>query len=77
MLTVAKKPEKSVKFGERLRELRTTAGLTLAALGELSGVHFQAIAKLERGVGEPTWRTVQKLAEALNVSTDVFKDVDE
>jgi transcriptional regulator with XRE-family HTH domain len=37
-------------FGERLRELRTAAGLTQEALAERSGISVNAIAALENGL---------------------------
>jgi transcriptional regulator with XRE-family HTH domain len=60
-------------FGARLRSLREARGLTLAQLSEASGVHLQAIAKLERAANEPTWPTVLKLAKALGVETNEFE----
>ena len=33
---------------------------------------YQAVAKIERGVVEPTWPTVLQLAEALGVTPDSF-----
>ena len=59
-------------FGKRLRELRTAAELTQEALGAKAGMRYQAIAKLERGTGEPTWPTVLKLAAALGVEPNDF-----
>jgi transcriptional regulator with XRE-family HTH domain len=59
-------------FGRRLRELRAAAGLTLARLAERSGLHPQAIVKLERAEREPAWSTVIALAEALGVGCQAF-----
>jgi len=70
---MGKKRERiSTGFGERLRAIREKKGLTLAAVGEAAGLHFQAIARLERGEVEPTWPTVLKLAEALKVPVGKF-----
>lgn len=73
MVAVAEKKETS-GFGRRLRELRDAAELSQAQLGERAGMAYQAIARLERGDREPTWPTVLKLAEALGVPTDEFRD---
>jgi len=35
-----------------------------------------ALTKLEQGVTTPGWETLLKLAEALGVSLDAFKDID-
>jgi transcriptional regulator with XRE-family HTH domain len=63
-------------FAARLRELRDAAKLTQHELSERTGLHRQAIAKLETGVTRPTWDTVQVLAAALGVSCEAFRTVD-
>jgi len=60
-------------FGERLRELRDRAGLTQTQLAEKANMHRQGIAKLEMGEREPTWATVQALADALGISCEDFR----
>lgn len=62
----------SSTFGQRLKELRTEAGLTQYALAKSSGVTAQNIANIEKGISEPTWPTVLKLARALDVSVEEF-----
>ncbi len=75
MVTVAKgKPKPKTKFGQRLRELREAEGLSAAQLGERADMAPQTIAKYERGASEPMWAIVQRLASALGVSTDAFRD---
>src|SRR5262245_43115814 len=59
-------------FGERLRELRESEGWTQAALAERAGLNRFAVAKLEQGLREPTWGTVQKLARAFGVDCTAF-----
>jgi DNA-binding Xre family transcriptional regulator len=53
--------------GQRLRELRVERALSLRALGERSGVAFDAINKLENGKRPARLATIRKLAEALSV----------
>ena len=53
--------------GQRLRELRVERALSLRALGERSGVAFDAINKLENGKRPARLATIRKLAEALGV----------
>jgi transcriptional regulator with XRE-family HTH domain len=60
-------------FGRRLRELREAADLTQHELAERSGLHRQAIVKLERGEREPAWSTLRALTRALNVSCAAFE----
>lgn len=48
------------RFGERVRELRTAAGLSEDELGARSETVSSAISKIERGRGEPRlWQIVQ------------------
>ncbi len=53
--------------GERLRQLRVQKALSLRALGEITGVAFDTISKLENGHRPARLVTVRKLAEALGV----------
>lgn len=66
-----------VSFGSRLKALRAKAGLSQEKLAELSGLHRQAIAKLESGTHEPSWGTVRALADALGVKCDAFTEDEE
>jgi transcriptional regulator with XRE-family HTH domain len=59
-------------FAGRLRELRESAGLTQVELAAKAGMHRFGVAKLEQGVREPSWATVQALAEALGVDCRAF-----
>lgn len=52
----------------RLRELREAAGLSLAALAELSKVSKAMISKIERGEASPTAQLLARLANGLGVS---------
>lgn len=60
-------------FGQRLKELREKAGLTQPELAARAGMNRFGIAKLEQGVREPTWATVQSLARALGVGCSAFE----
>lgn len=55
-------------FAARLKALRGAAGLTQEQLADAAGMHKLGIAKLEQGLREPTWATVQALAKALGVT---------
>ncbi len=63
---------KAEHFGRLLRTLRQAAGLTQKQLAERSGLHTQAIVKLERGERQPAWATVITLAGALGVTCLAF-----
>jgi transcriptional regulator with XRE-family HTH domain len=53
--------------GEKLRQLRVEKALSLRALGEITGVAFDTISKLENGRRPACLSTIRKLAEALGV----------
>jgi transcriptional regulator with XRE-family HTH domain len=60
--------------GERLRQLRVQKALSLRALGEITGVAFDTISKLENGRRPARLVTIRKLAEALGVEpTELMK----
>ncbi len=71
--TVAKERETTV-FGRRLRELREARDLSLKDLEDLTGIAHQTLFKYERGNSLPNWKSVEKLADALKVSADEFRD---
>lgn len=73
MLDVGRKKQIDPVFGQRLRILRQEKGWTLAQLGEKAGMAYQDVARLERAEREPTWGTILKLATALEVSLDEFR----
>lgn len=57
-------------FGQRLRHLRRTAGLTLSELGEKIGRAPSQLSLLENGHREPKLSLLRSLAEALGSTTD-------
>jgi transcriptional regulator with XRE-family HTH domain len=61
-------------FAARLKRLREAAGLTQPELAGRAGMNQFGVAKLEQGVREPTWATVQALARALGVDCTAFQD---
>jgi putative transcriptional regulator len=64
----------AVSFGQRLKELRTKAGMSQATLAENTGFDQKAISLWERGDRDPSWTAVKALARALGVSCEVFDD---
>lgn len=56
-------------LGNRLRELRQSAGLTQVALAEASGVPQPRISKYERGTRQPSLDTLRALAKVLGPIT--------
>ena len=64
----------SARFGTRLRELRSKAGLTQHELAEKAGISQSAIAHWEKDEREPKWSAVLALAKALGVDCNAFTD---
>lgn len=56
----------------RLRQARFERGLSLAELGERAGMTASTISRLETGARRLTLTQVERLAEALEVSTDAL-----
>jgi transcriptional regulator with XRE-family HTH domain len=59
-------------FAEQLKGLREAAGLSQYRLALVSGVSKQTLSQLERGVCDPSWETVRRLARALRVDVTAF-----
>lgn len=60
-------------FAARLKELRTEAGLSQAKLAANAGMSLAGVTQLEQGLRQPTWVSIQALADALGVATDAFR----
>ena len=48
--------------------LRQQRGWSLRTLGEIAGVHFVSLAKMEAGTLDPRLSTLRRLAKALDVT---------
>lgn len=59
-------------FAARLKSLRESAGLTQQDLASKAGMQKLGVAKLEQGLSEPTWATVQALAKAFDGAVGEF-----
>ncbi len=57
----------------RLRQLRLAAGLTLDALALASGSSKSAIVQIEAGKRAPSFELACRLADALGVSVETFR----
>ena len=59
-----------MKFPERLKELRTEKNLTQTQLANIFNVDQTSIKNWENGINETDFKTLLKLAEFFDVSTD-------
>ncbi len=55
-------------FGQRVREIRLSQGLSQEALAHLAGIHRTGITRIESATRSSTLDTVEKLAAALKIS---------
>ncbi len=55
-------------LGEAVRLARVDAGLSQEALADAADLHITVLGDVERGVGNPNYETVLKLARALGVA---------
>lgn len=54
-------------FGQAIRELRESRGLTLDALAAKASMHTTYLSRIERAHSSPTWEKVTALAAALDL----------
>lgn len=59
-------------FGKQLLRLRTAAGHSRAALGELAGVTGVYVTKMERGLASPSFDVIARLSEVFDVDPSLF-----
>lgn len=64
------------KFGENLKKLRVSHGLTQKELGDKVGLSKAVVSKYENGLGYPTFEGLIRLASYFNVTTDYLLGVD-
>lgn len=60
------------KIGSRIRTARHELGISLEDLGELSGVSWTTIGKIERGASSPTVESIVRIATALEIDPGEF-----
>jgi HTH-type transcriptional regulator, competence development regulator len=64
-----------VYVGNKLKEIRTSRLLTQEELAEKAGVSAATVVNVERNNQEPHFRTIRKLAKALDVDpTELLGD---
>jgi transcriptional regulator with XRE-family HTH domain len=60
-------------FGENLRKLRKSKGLSMERLAQLANVEYSQVSDIEHGIINTTISTVQLLAKALEIAPkDLF-----
>lgn len=59
-------------FGDNLKNLRVEKNISQAELAEMVGMHSTHISRYERDLTQPTLEVIKKIANALDVTTDVL-----
>ncbi|HZV74996.1 MAG TPA: cupin domain-containing protein [Conexibacter sp.] len=59
-------------FGRRLHDLRAAKGMSMERLAEEAGLSLGSVSQLHRGIGNPSYVTIAKLARALGVPLSAF-----
>lgn len=57
-------------FSERVRDLRMSMNLSLRQLSKVTGLSHSAICKYEQGTREPTFESLEALADVFNCDID-------
>lgn len=66
----------SKDIGQEIARLRKEKNMTQLQLADLMNVTDKAVSKWERGLSYPSFKTIQKLAEVLEVSLENFIDIE-
>lgn len=66
--------ELAEQLGVKIKQIRKTAKLTQEKLAEKTGLSVEYISRIERGVAQPSFKTIEMLADALNVTVKDFWD---
>jgi len=61
-------------LGQRVRELRRSAGMSQEQLGEAAALFRTYVARIESGAADPTLSVLLRLAEALGVKVQALLD---
>lgn len=73
---VVENEEKNVCVGQRLRELRTSQGLSMRSLSGMSGLNINTLSLIENEHTSPSVSTLQLLSKSLQVPITEFFQID-
>lgn len=62
------------QLGKRIKQIRKAAKLTQARLAEKTRLSVEYISRLERGISQPSFKTLEALSKSLNVNVKDFFD---
>lgn len=59
------------RFTRALIEARNHSNMTQAELSKITGINQSNLSKIETGNGNPSFKTLKKIAKALNTTLDI------
>ncbi len=66
-----------VQFGRRLKLLRKSQGFTQEQLSGATGLSVEFLSNVERGINAPSFETLERLSDALNMPVShLFSDLE-
>lgn len=74
MVLLVDNPE-LIQLGQRIRSLRTDAGISQTALAELAGLNRVSLNRIEAGLVDVSYSTLVAVAAALGVSVSDLTDL--
>jgi transcriptional regulator with XRE-family HTH domain len=69
---VADRSAIQVRFGRAVKRVRVERGLTQEQVAAVSGLHPTYISDIERGVRNPSWEAITRLAEGIGVPLETI-----
>ena len=60
---------KNNTFGEKLKQIRVSRGLSQAKLAEMADIHEKHISKIETGRFHPNFETLNKILKSIRFKT--------
>ncbi len=75
MGTSSDRPELRI-FGQRVRDARTSKGLSQEQLAEISGLHRTYVGTIERGERNPALLNILRIADSLGIDAcELVRDI--
>ena len=61
-----------LKIANQVSEARELKGITQTQLSKITGIHQAEISKIERGIGNPSIKTLERIAKGLGLNLELF-----
>ena len=61
-----------MKIANQISLARNKKNLTQTELAKITGIHQAEISKIERGIGNPSIKTLERIAQGLELTLELF-----